>query len=80
MSNNLSPQGGGTIPNDQIASSGTNIDAVKRQNERSGMSYNEVKQLLAQTTGGRGTRVYTDTNIDEVKRRNMQSDMNKQRL
>jgi gamma type small acid-soluble spore protein len=68
------------IPNDHIASSGTNIDAVKRQNERSGMTYNEVKQLLAQTTGGHGTWIYSDTNINEVKRKNMKSEMNKHRL
>ncbi|HHY73286.1 MAG TPA: gamma-type small acid-soluble spore protein [Bacillus bacterium] len=34
---------------------GTNIDEVKRLNERSGMSYNEVKAWLAKTTGGHGT-------------------------
>ena len=32
---------------DTFTVTGTNIDAVKRQNERSGMSYNEVKELLA---------------------------------
>ena len=52
---------------------GTNIDAVKRQNERSGMSYNEVKELLAKTTGGHGTGIYSDTNVEEVKRKNQQS-------
>jgi hypothetical protein len=55
---------------------GTNIDAVKRLNERSGMSYNEVKQLLAETSGGKGTWIYSDTNIDEVKRKNQQSTEN----
>ena len=29
---------------DSYTVAGTNIDEVKRQNERSGMSYNEVKQ------------------------------------
>lgn len=52
---------------DTFTVAGTNIDDVKRQNERSGMSYNEVKQLLAQTTGGHGTRIYSDTNVEEVK-------------
>ncbi len=52
---------------------GTNIDEVKRQNERSGMSYNEVKQWLSQTTGGHGTRIYTDTDMEEVKRKNQDS-------
>lgn len=58
---------------DTITPAGTNIDAVKRQNERSGMSYNEVKELLAKTTGGHGTGIYSDTNIEEVKRKNQQS-------
>lgn len=48
--------------------SGTNIDDVKRQNDHSGMSYNEVKEFLAKTTGGHGTGVYSDTDIEEVKR------------
>jgi len=52
---------------------GTNIAAVKRQNERSGMSYNEVKEWLAKTTGGQGTGIYSDTNIEEVKRKNQPS-------
>ncbi|KAA9024240.1 gamma-type small acid-soluble spore protein [Niallia endozanthoxylica] len=52
---------------------GTNIEEVKRLNAHSGMSYNEVKAWLAQTTGGKGTRIYSDTNVEEVKRRNQQS-------
>lgn len=58
---------------DTFTVSGTNIDDVKRQNEHSGMSYNEVKEFLAKTTGGHGTRVYSDTNIEEIKRENQQS-------
>lgn len=46
---------------------GTNIDEVKRQNEQSGLSYNEIKELLAKTTGGRGTGIYSDTDVEEVK-------------
>jgi uncharacterized protein (DUF302 family) len=61
---------------DTFASSGTNIDAVKRQNERSGLSYNEAMELLAQTTGGHGTAIYSDTNVAEVRRKNLQSQMN----
>lgn len=30
---------------DRYTVAGTNIDAVKGQNERSGMSYNEVKRI-----------------------------------
>ncbi len=55
--------------NDMFTVAGTNIDAVKRQNERSGMSYNEVKELLAKTTGGHGTSIYSDTNIEEVRKK-----------
>lgn len=52
---------------------GTNIDEVKRQNEQSGMTYNEVKALLAKTTHGYGTGIYSDTDVDEVKRNNQLS-------
>lgn len=51
---------------DTFTVAGTNIDAIKRQNERSGMLYNEVKELLAKTTGGHGTGIYSDTNIIRV--------------
>ncbi|HEU5139775.1 MAG TPA: gamma-type small acid-soluble spore protein [Bacillales bacterium] len=59
--------------NEQFTQAGTNIDAVKRQNERSGMSYNEVEELLAKTTGGHGTGIYSDTNVEAVKRKNQKS-------
>lgn len=50
---------------------GTDIEAVKRENEQSGMSYNEAKEFLARTTGGHGTSVlYSDTDIESVKRKN----------
>ncbi|WP_226584596.1 hypothetical protein [Halobacillus litoralis] len=39
-----------TQDGDHIASSGTNVDAVKRQNKQSGLTYNEVKNLLAEST------------------------------
>lgn len=58
---------------DTFTEAGTNIGAVKRQNERSGMSYNEVKELLAKTTGGHGTGIYSDTNFEDVKQKNQQS-------
>ncbi len=62
------------LENDTFSASGTNIDAVKRQNERSGMSYNEVKELLAKTTGGHGTSIYSDTNVDQVRKDNQKSE------
>ena len=50
----------------QYTSAGTNIDEVKRKNAASGMSYNEVKEILAKT-GGYGTTMFSDTNRAEVK-------------
>ena len=46
--------------------SGTDIEDVKRKNAASGLSYNEVKAILAKT-GGHGTSVYSDTNTEQVK-------------
>lgn len=46
--------------------SGTDIGEVKRKNAASGLSYNEVKEMLAKT-GGHGTSVYSDTNVEQVK-------------
>ncbi|MCQ6276007.1 gamma-type small acid-soluble spore protein [Bacillus sp. V3B] len=58
---------------DTYTVAGTNIEDVKRRNERSGMSYNEAKEFLAKTTGGHGTGIYSDTDVEEVKRKNQQS-------
>lgn len=63
--------------NESFTKAGTNIDAVKRQNERSGLTYNEVEELLAKTTGGHGTGIYSDTNVEQVKKKNQQSQQNK---
>jgi hypothetical protein len=52
---------------------GTNIDEVKMKNAQSGMSYNEVKEWLAKTTGGSGTSIFSDTNKAEVKSESKQS-------
>ncbi|MGJ9459742.1 gamma-type small acid-soluble spore protein [Oceanobacillus sp. CF4.6] len=52
---------------------GTDIDVVKEKNEQSGLSYNEVKEYIAKTSGGHGTSVYSDTNIEEVKTKNRPS-------
>jgi hypothetical protein len=55
---------------------GTNIDEVKKYNEQSGMSYNEVKEWMAKTSGGHGTGIYSDTDIEEVKKKLQQSTEN----
>ncbi|MGV3465026.1 MAG: gamma-type small acid-soluble spore protein [Heyndrickxia sp.] len=58
------------INNNGFTVAGTNIEEVKRKNAESGMSYNEVKEMLAKTTGGRGTAIYSDTDVEQVMRKN----------
>lgn len=62
------------MENNQYTVTGTNINEVKRKNAESGLSYNEVKALLAQT-GGFGTAKYSNTDVEEVKRRNNGEDI-----
>lgn len=38
---------------------GTNINQVKKLNDQSGMSYNEVKKWMAKNPGGHGTALYS---------------------
>lgn len=52
---------------------GTDIEAIKAQARKSGLSYNEAKEWIAQTTGGRDTNIYSDTDIAAVKEQNNQS-------
>lgn len=42
-----SQQPGQNLNNDVFSSSGTNVSEVKKQNERSGLTYNQVKEMLA---------------------------------
>ncbi|WP_164667864.1 hypothetical protein [Virgibacillus doumboii] len=63
--------------NKRYTAAGTDIEAVKEQSRRSGLSYNEAKEWIARTTGGRGTNVFSDTDAEEVKRKNQQSMDNK---
>ncbi|MEG0259521.1 MAG: gamma-type small acid-soluble spore protein [Lysinibacillus sp.] len=44
---------------EKYTAAGTNIDEVKRENAASGLSYNEVKEMLAKT-GGQNTAIYSD--------------------
>ncbi len=53
---------------------GTDIEAVKEQARKSGLSYNEAKEWIAKTTGGRDTGIYSDTDREAVKRKNVQSE------
>ncbi|WP_341300485.1 gamma-type small acid-soluble spore protein [Lysinibacillus sp. FSL H8-0500] len=50
----------------QFTAAGTNIQEVKQKNAEAGLSYNEVKALLAQS-GGHGTAIYSDTDVEEVR-------------
>lgn len=54
----------------KFTEAGTDIMDVKRQNAESGLTYNEVKEILAKTAGT-GTAAYSDTNIEEVKKKNL---------
>ncbi|MFS0638186.1 gamma-type small acid-soluble spore protein [Mesobacillus foraminis] len=54
----------------KYTTAGTDIESVKQQNANSGMSYNEVKALLARTTGGHGTARFSNTDVEQVKRNN----------
>ena len=53
---------------DGFTVSGTNIDEVKRNNAQSGLTYNEVKQLLAKKTGTRDEGLYSQTEIVDLKK------------
>lgn len=59
--------------NGKYTVAGTDIEAIKEQSRRSGLSYNEAKEFIAKTTGGHGTNIYSDTDAEEVKRKNQQS-------
>ena len=56
---------------------GTDIEAVKEQARKSGLSYNEAKEWIAKTTGGRDTGIYSDTDRESVRKKNMQSEESK---
>ncbi|MDP4164338.1 MAG: gamma-type small acid-soluble spore protein [Bacillota bacterium] len=50
---------------DSFTVAGTNISEVKRKNEQSGMSYNEVKNWMAKTNRGHNTAKYSNTNAEK---------------
>ena len=56
---------------------GTDIEAVKEQARKSGLSYNEAKEWIARTTGGRNTNIYSDTDVEAVRKKNEQSENSK---
>lgn len=54
---------------EQFTVSGTNINEVKRKNADAGLSYNEVKELLAKNSGY-GKTISNETNSHDVKVKN----------
>lgn len=56
---------------------GTNVEKIKEQARKSGLSYNEAKEWMAKSTGGRGTNVFSNTNIEAIKQQNERSERNK---
>ncbi|WP_397537207.1 gamma-type small acid-soluble spore protein [Rummeliibacillus pycnus] len=54
---------------DGFTVAGTDIDEVKRKNAESGMSYNEVKAMLAKTNL-QDTAIYSDTNAPKIQTEN----------
>ncbi|WP_406685788.1 hypothetical protein [Rossellomorea vietnamensis] len=40
-------------PNKEVTKTGTDIDEVKRQNAHSGLTYNQVKQMLGEQYTGK---------------------------
>ena len=56
---------------------GTDIEAVKEQARRSGLSYNEAKEWIAKTTGGCDTDIFSDTDPEAVREKIKQSEKSK---
>lgn len=45
----------------------TDVFHIKNKNAHSGMTYNEVKEYIAKTTGGKHTKKYSTTDVEKVK-------------
>jgi len=56
---------------------GTDIEAIREQARKSGLSYNEAKEWIARETGGHGTHIYSNTDVEAVKEKNAQSENRK---
>ena len=52
----------------EFTASGTNIADVKRKNENLGLTYNEVKEVLAIRTGNSDEGSYSQTDIKNVQK------------
>ncbi|WP_217585883.1 hypothetical protein [Lentibacillus saliphilus] len=62
---------------DKNNNSDVDQEAMINQSRKSGLTYNEAKAYIAQTTGGRGTHIYSDTDVEAVKQKNAESMANK---
>ncbi len=74
---NKNASNGGIImekENRKYTVAGTDIEAIREQARRSGLSYNEAIEWIAKTTGGRDTHIYSDTDVEAVKKQNEQSE------
>ena len=50
---------------------------ILQQSRKSGLTYNEAKEWIAKTTGGRNTHVYSNTDVEKVREENLKSQANK---
>ncbi|WP_085522500.1 hypothetical protein [Tuberibacillus sp. Marseille-P3662] len=57
-----------------VTEAGTAIDKVKRQNDDSGMSYNEAMEYIARTTGGQDTQFLSNTDVETVRQQIQRSE------
>ena len=52
----------------EFTEAGTNIADVKRNNDNSGLTYNELKEVLAKKTGNADAGSYSQTDIKNVQK------------
>lgn len=50
--------------------SGTNIEEVKKNNAHSGLTYNEIEQLIAEKTGRQDTEIASEQDISNLRKKN----------
>lgn len=55
-------------------STAVDLEAMRLQAAKSGLSYNQAKLYIAMTTGGKNTHVYSDTDVAEVRKQNQQAE------
>ncbi|WP_019413739.1 hypothetical protein [Paenisporosarcina sp. TG20] len=63
MGNNQNKQG-------TYTKSGTNIEEVKRNNAHSGLTYNEIEQLIAEKIGRQDAEIASEQDFTNLKKKN----------